>query len=69
MTDATYDDDDGDGADEPTPENIRKALAELVRLGLIVDSGRRRGGRIVWITAEQAEAESRRAGGGAEKSR
>jgi hypothetical protein len=58
MTDPTYDDDDGDDADEPTPENIRKALAELVRLGLIVDSRRRRRGRIVWITAEKAEAES-----------
>jgi hypothetical protein len=32
-----------------TPEQIRKARAELVAMGLIVDSGMRRNGEIVWV--------------------
>ena len=45
---------DEDDDEEPTPENIRKAVKELVAEGLLVDSGERRGGHIVWITCEEA---------------
>lgn len=37
---------------EPS-EDAAAALAELIRLGLVTDSGMRRGGRIVWITVPQ----------------
>lgn len=34
---------------KPTREEIGQALAELAEKGLIVDSGRRRNGQIVWV--------------------
>lgn len=35
-------------------ETVTEAIAELAKMGLIVDSGRRRNGRIVWVAAEHA---------------
>jgi hypothetical protein len=43
-----------DDEEELTPENVIKAREELTAMGLIVDSGERRNGEIVWITAEEA---------------
>jgi hypothetical protein len=37
---------------KPSAGQAREALLELARKGLVVDSGRRRNGEIVWIAAE-----------------
>jgi hypothetical protein len=38
-------------------EDFERVIEEMRAMGVIVDSGRRRNGRIVWITREQAERE------------
>ncbi len=43
--------------------DVIRARERLVRIGIIVDSGRRRNGEIVWITKSQALAERAAAAG------
>ena len=42
---------------KPTP--IQQARAELVKMGLIVNSGKRRNGQIVWIAVPENNTEQR----------
>jgi len=36
------------------PAGVRKAMLSMIRKGELVDSGKRRKGRIVWIAANNA---------------
>ena len=38
---------------KPTPKEIQQALAALAEKGLIVDSGLRRNGQIVWVAVPE----------------
>ena len=37
----------------PTKHEIRQALASLIEKGLVVDSGLRRNGQIVWVAVSE----------------
>ena len=41
----------------PTKHEIRQALASLIEKGLVVDSGLRRNGQIVWVAVSEKRTE------------
>jgi hypothetical protein len=41
-------------------DDLRDAMAFLVKKGLIIDSGKRRNGRIVWVANPDISAEEKR---------